>query len=342
MATVLTSLAIQFIGQVIAFAVTVVILFVVSAVANSLIVPLVNFALQLSLNPLSIPVVNQIILWSQVCALILVVFFRTGKGVYEGIFQQAATDYNARFNATQWVIKTVLSIACVVIMPLLCNIIVAFGCKAFADISGLVNSGISENGLTLTFQFREDDWWETLGNLALSEIGAYLIGGLILGAVCLYIVKIVYQILKRQFTLLVVSIASIWVAVKTSSDSADDVIDLLVSMVGLVLITIVQFVFLAVAIGMISQVGGMSALIEVDLTDPQTLYAILMMVAAFGCAGNVPQILERYAFSSGRSGAGNMIVGTAVRSGFAAPSSIGRSVVSTFGGASGTSKKTGK
>lgn len=296
--------------------------------------PVCNFALALSLSPLSIPIVNQLLLWSSICATILVVFFRAGKGIYEGVFQKAANEQQG--SVGQWFVRSVLSVACVALMPLFCNLIIEFGCKAFGDISGLVNEGLKAAGNTdigTQIQFHWNENGSTslidtvLAGLDIDKQGAYLIGTLAVLAVGVIVLTVCYNIFKRQLIVLVVSIASSWVAIKTASDSADDVIDLLVSLFGLMLIQIVQYVFLAVALNFFASFGGASALISADFTDQETLTTCIFFFALFGCAKAVPSVLERYAFSVGRGGSGSMIVGAAVRSGIAMPGKIAGNTV---------------
>lgn len=312
------------IGQVISIG----FLFCIYSFCSTLVQPICELALELALTPLSVPIVNQIILWSQLCALILVVFIRVGKGIYENVFQKAANEETG--SAVQWLFKSLIAVACVAVMPLLCNIIIEFGCKAFSDLTGATSSVISNGNIHLQFVFPEEGFWTTLENSIMATLAIYMGCGVIVIAEVIFICMNVYQIVKRQIVMLVVSIAATWVSIKSATDNTDDVIDVLVSLLGLVLIQVIQWVFLVIALAQISTLDGGGVLFGADLTDKQTLYSIIFSLALMGAALGVPQILERYAFSTGRSGAGNMIVGAAMRTGIAAPRSIGSTTSSVL------------
>ena len=323
------------IGQTISIA----FLFIIYSICSSLVQPVCEIALELALTPLSVPIVNQLILWSQLCALILVVFIRVGKGIYENVFQKAANEETG--SAVQWLFKSLIAVACVAVMPLLCNIIIEFGSKAFSDLTGASNEIISNGAIHLQFDFPEDDFWNALSNSALNTLATSIGCGLLVVGELIFILMNVYQIVKRQIVLMVVSIAATWVSIKSATDNTDDVIDVLVSLLGLVLIQVVQWTFLVIAMKQLTNVDGGGMLFGADLSDKQTLYTIIFCLALMGAALGVPQVLERYAFSTGRSGAGNMVVGAAMRTGIAAPRSIGSSVCSVLGKRGGAFAKSG-
>lgn len=296
-------------------------LYVIFSVAAKFVNPICQICLNLSLQPLSIPIVNQLLLWSQICALVLVIVVRVGKGLYENVFQKAANEETG--SAVQWAFKSLISVAIVAVMPLLCNLIISFGTTAFGDLTGATKTVITDTGsIKLNFEFPEQTFWKDLQDQPVESISVYIGSGFIVLAEIIFIVGNTYQIIKRQMVMYVVSIAATWVSVKGASDSSDDVIDVLVSLLGLVVIQLIQWIFVVIAIVELSKFKGGATLIGADLTDQQTLYSIMFILGLLGCAMGVPQILERYAFSTGRSGAGNMVVGAAIRTAFASPRSI--------------------
>ena len=311
----------------IAMAVTVVFVFIINSLASYLVQPLVNLVLEISLTPLSVPIVSQLILWSQICALFLTMFVRLGKGVWENVLQKGMNKENG--STTQWLFGTMLAVACVALMPVLCDAIISFGQKAFSDFQN--GALLAKDSYKLNFVFPGDEFWDALVDEPIATLGLYIVNSFISLFVMGFNVAIAYSLFKRQFTMLVVSIASAWVSVKAATDSVNEVIDILVSLLGLVLIQVVQFVFYAVAIALLSSTfGDNGGLYNSDLTDAGTLRAIFLCFASMGTALGVPQILERYAFSSGRSGAGNMIVGMGVRSGMASPTKLTKAVTGIF------------
>lgn len=320
-------------AQAVSAGLTIGLLFLIQSVASNLIGPISSFALQLSLTPLSIPIVNQVILWSQLCAVFLVVFISVGKGVIENVFQKAANEETG--SVTRWIFKSVCAIACVAAMPLICNCIIYFGSLAFSDLTGIARDFVGADGFNLGLSFPENSWWESIASLQFQALGIKLASGLLLVFVILFIIMNVYQILKRQIICMVVSIAATWVSIKAATDNTDDVIDVLVSLLGLVLIQLVQWLFLMIALYNLQTLNGGGAFLDADLTDQTTLYTIFFILALMGGALAVPTVMERYAFSTGRSGAGNMIAGAAVRTLFASPRNIATrttSVLSSFKG----------
>ena len=325
---IFASVAASTVGSAVCIGITALLLFVFNAVLSYAIGPITSLALNLTLTPLSVPLVNQIILWSQICALALVIFFRVGKGIVENVFQKAANNNDA--SLVQWTFKTVISISCVALMPLLCNFIISFGNTAFNNLAQTSNSFISSSGINLSFAFPDDDWWSSLYQMPIESLAMYAVGGLLLFAEIVFILSIVYEIVKRQIICLIVSIAATWVSIKSATDNTDDVIDVLVSLFAITLIQVVQYGFFVIAIYNLQTTGSGGNFIGVDLTDPQTLYSVIFVLALLGAAKGVPTILERYAFATGRGGVGNMVVGAAIRKGVPSARGIGNAVSRGF------------
>lgn len=318
------------ISGIVSTALTVAFVFMIMSTICSFVQPLCTLALNLTLDPLSIPIYNQVLLWSQICALILVVFIRVGKGLYENVFQKAANEETG--SAVQWAFKSIIAVICVAVMPLICTIIMKFGSEAFVNLTTVGKNIIGSDGINLGFQFPEDSYWENLAKQPMQTLGITFGSCIFVILEVVFIVMNTYAILKRHIVCYVVSLAATWVSIKSATDNTDDLIDVLVSLLGLVLIQVVQWLFFIIALVQMSKLKGGASLIGADLTDQQTIYTIIFMLAMMGTAIGVPQILERYAFSTGRSGAGNMIVGAAMRTGFAAPRSIGNTASRVLGG----------
>lgn len=330
MASFLTSLA----STILPLGITCLFLFFVTSALGGFVVPLANFALNLSINPHGIGLIGQVIIWSQSCALIIVIFVRIGKGVWENVFQKAANQDTG--SLTQWFVKTILAICCVILMPTICDLIIQFGAKAFSDVQTLVN----QNGaVNLTYDVPLEEFWSNMAQQPVETLAIWFVSGFFVLFEIYFIAKVALDILKRQIIMYVVSIAATWVSIKSATDSSDDVLDVAVSLFGLVIIQIVEFVLFALAIGALNTAGGLGAFIGADLNASGTIGTVLSIAAIMAATLAVPQVLERYAFASGRTGAGNMIVGSAVRTTMVMPQQIGRGVSNVIGSVGKTASK---
>lgn len=290
---------------------TIVIVYLVGALAGNLIGPICNMFINLSVNPLSIPFVNSAILWAELGALVVCIAIRVGRGVYELILNPS--DKSQGFG--EWVVKSVLSIACIVLMPLACTFIAYIGDLMLDAIQG----SVSATGAVVQLNpgNLSEDFINGIADLSLEECAGTLANAVLIIFVIAAIIMVTFQLFKRQIIIYYVTIISTWVAVKSSMDSFDDCVDMLASLVGLVLTQWVQYLAMAVAITMVNSFVGDTAWIELDISvnNGEAITSYIMIFAFLGAALGIPQVMERYAFSAGRSGAGNMIVGAAVRGG---------------------------
>lgn len=291
-------------------AVTIAVVFLVGSLVDNLAAPIVNLFTQISVDPMSIPIVNQVILWSSICAAAACIVIRVFHGVHDVMLQQSKPGDFGR-----WVVKTVLSIACIAFMPLFCNLIISVGTSMFTDVQSAVSA---TNAVQLADQPLSKEWLEGVADTSssLDTAAGALANSVLVVMVLAAIVVVVYQLFKRQIMLLYVTAISSWVAVKASMDSFDDVVDLLCSLFGLVVTQWVQYLAMAIAISMVNSFMGDVSWVAVDITADGAVQGYVLVLAFLGAALGVPQVIERYAFAAGRSGAGNMIVGMAVRGGF--------------------------
>lgn len=311
-------------SQIIAGVTTVAWAFIVGSIAYFLVGKLSNIFLNLAVDPLAIPMVNQVILWASLGALAVCLIIRVARGVYELVLNPS--DKSPTF--AEWCTKTVLSVAAVVLMPLLCNVVIHVGTLMFNDVTGLVGSSgiVALNPGEIT-----DDWLTGLYNEGFSVLGGTLVNCILVILISGATLIVIYQLLKRQIIIYYVTIISSWVAVKASMDSFDDVVDLIVNLFGMVVIQWVQYLTLAIAIIMLNNLMGEGAWVSVDIGSEEAIQSYIAVLAFVGAALGIPNVLERYAFSAGRTGAGAMIAGAAVRGGFSSFGKVGRAAGSLAG-----------
>lgn len=305
------------IGTAVTLIVALVLIAIVGACVDMICIPVINLFLNITLDPLTIPIVNQVILWSVLAALAIALIVRVVKGVNELIINPT----NSSVTVGEWIYKSILTVILVAIMPLLCTMIINLGTMMFTDVQGAVTAS---GTVTIQAEAIDDEW---MNGLAEADFGVVLgtIANSIL--VCLVVaaaIMVVYQLFKRQFIMLVVSIVATWVSAKAAADSFDDYADVLVSLLALCITQWIQYLFFAIAVVLVNNfIGGVSWL-QVDLTSEGAIASYILVLAALGTALAIPAIMERYSFSSGRTGAGNLIVGMAVRGGFRSIGSVAR------------------
>lgn len=321
----------SWIVAVVSAAVTVLVAFLVGALVDNLALPIVELFTNLAVDPLSVPIVNQVILWTSLCAATVCALVRVLRGMRIYLEQDGRPGEFGR-----WAVKTVLSVACVAMMPLFCNIIVKLGSLMFKD----VQEGVLATGaVTISSQPMSNEFLEGLADLAstgdVASIGGTLANCVLVVLVLAAIVMVTYQLFKRQVILLFVTAISCWVAVKSSMDSSDDVVDMLVSMFGLVVTQWLQYMAMAIGIAMLNAFLGDVSWIAVDITADGAIQSYILVLAFLGAALAIPQVVERYAFSAGRGGAGNMVVGMMVRGGIGSIGKAGRAAGGLAGKAGG-------
>lgn len=310
--------------QIVSVGATVLFAFFIGSVVDSLICPVVNIFEQLAVDPLSIPIVNQVIIWASLGGLAVCLIIRIVRGVYELVINPS--DKSPTF--AEWCVKTVLSIGAVALMPLFCNLVIQVGSYMLGD----VQSTIQGTGVVkIEPSPMANEFFDTLVDADIAELGGTIANCVMIVFVTCAIIMTVYQLLKRQIIIYYVTILSSWIAVKAAMDSFDDVVDLLVSLFGLVVTQWVQYLAMAIAIVQVNNLTGETSWVAIAL-DESSIRNYMLVLAYLGAALGIPAVLERYAFASGRSGAGNMIVGMAVRGGFGSFGKVGRAAGSIAGG----------
>lgn len=283
--------------------------FAVWSIVVELAVPTLEFVIAFSVQPLSIPYVSEVILWSQSCALLVAVIVRIVKGINENILGRGGDRHEG---LGEWFFKSIIAIAGVALMPLFCSMIVQVGSWMYADVQG----GISMDSITTSFSTVTESDVEGVVGMGTAMLAHVFVNSLLVLIAVGTCIKIAYDLLKRQIIMLVVSVTATWVSVKAATDSADEYFDLLVSLFGLCLTQWVQYLFLMVALSMFADMADASVgWLNMDLSTVEAIRSALFTLAAFGAATAVPAVIERYAFSTGRGGMGGMLVGMALRGG---------------------------
>lgn len=298
--------------------------FIVWAVIMVLLEPLLGFVITFSVQPLTIPVVSEAILYSQACALVVAVIVRIVKGVYEVGLGRGGERHES---FGEWLFKSILAIAGVALMPVFCNMVVQVCSWLYADIQG----GIALESITRSFATVTAEDVESVFNLSTAGLAMTFVNTVITLIAAGACVKVAYELLKRQIVMLIVSVTATWVSVKAAMDSADDYLDILVSLFGLGLTQWVQYLFLAVALSMFADMTD-SGWLFMSLDSADTVKSALFTLAAFGGAMAVPAVIERYAFSTGRGGMGGMLVGMGLRGGIRGAGSLAGSVANAVTG----------
>ena len=307
-------------AQLIAAGVVFAVAFVAWSVITVLLEPLLGFVINFSVQPLTIPFVSEAILYSQACALVVAVIVRIVKGVYEVGLGRGGERHES---FGEWLFKSILAIAGVALMPVFCNMVVQVCSWMYADIQG----GIELESITRSFATVTEADVEGVFNLGTSVLASILVNVIITMIAAGACVKVSYELLKRQVVMLVVSVTATWVSVKAAMDSADDYLDLLVSLFGLGLTQWVQYLFLAVALSMFADMTD-SGWLFMSLHTSEAIRSALFSLAAFGGAMAVPAVIERYAFSTGRGGMGGMLVGMGLRGGLRGAGTLAKGVAS--------------
>lgn len=306
-------------GTGVSVVVAIVFVFAIGSIVDLVAVPVINLFINLSVEPLSIPLVNQAILWAQLGALAVAIAIRVGKGIYEIVLH----PYGGQVSLAEWITKSILTIALVGIMPVFCSMIINVGTMMFTDIQGAV---VSTGHVTIQSNPLVEEFINGLANGSFTQVMGAFANSFLVCLVVAAAIMVVYQMFKREVIMLVVSVAATWVSVKAASESYDDYVDVLVSLFALCLTQWIQYLFFAVAIVMVNNfIGGVSWM-EVDIAADGAIQSYILVLAFLGGAMAVPSILERYAFNSGRSGVGNLVVGMAVRGGISSVGNAARGV----------------
>lgn len=304
--------------------VTSVFMFLIGSAAQKFVTPMVNAAIGIATEPMSIPVVSQVILWGQLCALVIVACIRVGKGVYEFILAKGE-ERSESFGG--WIARSLLAVAGVALMPVFCNMVIAVGHMALSEVQAVGSGNVS-----LTCNGLSEDVMASLAEAPMDTLSTYVASSIFALLLCALCAMVAYQLLKREYVLLEVCVMATWVSIKAGMDRTDDYVDLLTSLFALCITQWTQYLFFLVAVATVGSVSGDANWVALSNWD-EVLPSIVMVLASMGAALAVPSVLERYAFSSGRGGAGTLIVATALRGGFRGLGNVGRTIGGALGAA---------
>lgn len=316
--------------------IVIVVVCVVGGFGTTVVSPVVSFMVTLSVEPLNIPIVNQVIVWGQLCAAVIVIVVCIVKGLYGGALARGGERHDS---FGEWALRTALAIAGVAMMPVFCNMVIALGTYMMNDVQGAGGST-----QLLEMPGVSGEWLDALSGEPLEVLFQYLASGLLVAVVVGACVKGSYDMLKREAVLLVVCVVSPWVSVKGAMQDSDSYLDLLVSLLALCITQWVQYVFVLVGVSMFSDFvsrapDGASNWFAVSFFSAESIMGTMMVLAILGAALAVPSVIERYAFSSGRGGAGAMVIGMVMRGGLRgigrAPQMIGNALAGAAAGATG-------
>lgn len=262
---------------------------------------------------MTIPVVNSVILWGQVTSVVIAAAVR----VFAGIKTVLMADGSDRpVSLGEYIFKSVAGIALVGLMPVFCSLVMRFGEIMLGDVMGLASTS------SLSLSSDEQMLWDFFdGENPFQQIGNALCNGVIVFAGCVMCVKCLYELMKRQGQMLVVSAVAPWVGIAAATETDSQTYwEYLRSLFGMCVIQWAQWLFMIIALEMMTQLLGGdadiygAAFLNPADPNPEQFRNAVLMLAMFGVALSVPGLLDRWAFSASASNAGTAIVATVIRS----------------------------
>lgn len=330
-AALLGSLAASAVAAAVTCVITVVMVFVLGTMATMLVAPTINAFGDWASNWMTIPVVNNVILWGQVISVTIAAAVRVWVGIRTVMMADGGPNPPS---LGEYVFKSIGAIALVGLMPILCSLVISFGQMMMRDVLGLAGPG------TLTLQAHPehlfalaDDPENGMALIANSLVCCLMV--LIAGVMC---VKVLYELLKRQAQMLIISAVAPWVGITAAVDGDATYWEYLRSLFGMCVVQWCQYLFMVISLQMLEQfIGGDVELYELVLINPldpgdlDGFAMALVCLAMFGATLSVPGLLDRWTFGSSSTNAGNMVVGLLARKGGAAAGGVGRSVEKAAG-----------
>lgn len=266
-------------------------------------------------NWITIPIVNQVILWGEAIAIVLVIAIRIGVGISQGIL----TD---EVKAPEYLFKSVGSVVLIGLMPVFCNLVIVGGQTMMQDVLGICGTSqrfVDKIEIDYLGVFTKD-----LFNLVTQpsgEVITVLVNNLV-GAVVLIMMLIVFfELMKRQIEMLVISVAAPFVGIKVATEnSSGDYWGYLTNLFGMCVVQWIQTLFLSIGmqvytIWMKAAQGNnlFTGLIVPSGVNSSTWYVMAIMIAILLAAINVPSLLDHWTFSgSGSTSITNLFVRSAM------------------------------
>jgi hypothetical protein len=239
-------------------------------------------------------ILNLVTLYIQAVALVIVVALRIALGIKDGVFANGG-DPETGESTGSWLFKSLASIALVCMMPTLFRYVAGFSLSLGQDIASF-GAGTNFEG------FISDVIVANFASALLPfGVGAVpVLYGLILGIITMYyIVVIVFQALKRQIQLVILSLIAPLVAVASGTKDSSTVANLMKESVAIGLVSGIQLLLLGIIIST-SRIDFVAS----ALTSPggEAFIAPLILVAMLGALKNAPRWIERYTETVSMSG----------------------------------------
>lgn len=260
-------------------------------------------------NWISIPIVNQVILWGEAIAIVLVIAIRIGVGISQGIL----TD---EVKAPEYLFKSVGSVVLIGLMPVFCNLVIVAGQTMMQDVLGVCGTSkrFVENLDLNCLEVFSKDVFNTLTDMS-GEVFTIVVNNIV-GTIALVLMLIVFfELMKRQVEMLVISVAAPFVGIKVATEnSSGDYWGYLTNLFGMCIVQWVQTLFLSIGMQVYTIWSTMSAGYNLLPADPAASgatawYTIAIMIAILLAAINVPSLLDRWTFSgSGTTSITNLFV----------------------------------
>jgi hypothetical protein len=226
---------------------------------------------------------NMVTLYIQAIALGIVVVMRVVIGLKDGIFANGG-DPTTGETTGQWLFKSLSSVALICAMPMLFKWVAGFSLSIGTDLNSL--------GQVSNFDtFIQDNIITSITSVISKPVG--LLYAVIVTIVILYyVVVIVFQMLKRQIQIILLSIIAPLVAISSGTKNTSDITSLFKEAVSIGLVTGIQWLLLGTAI-------GSGALLANALKVGQTnivagLLFPLVFIALLGAIKKVPEWVEQY------------------------------------------------
>ena len=264
-------------------------------------------------NWIEIPGLSVFILWGQAIAVVAAIAIRAGVGIRDMLMSSGG---EARMGLGEYVFKSVVSIALVGLMPTLCSLVIWFGQRMAADVVGPTVMTLDNLQMTVDVDKVIESITTNDPTSALALLCYVILDFVAFG----FVVTIVYQLLKRQFQMLFLSVAAPWIGIKAATETDSSTYwEFLQSLFGMCVVQWLQYLGMIVGLSMISSTIGMSFDIQGVSLGSATFINMILVIAAFGAALGIPALVDRWTFSAPGAHSGSMLIGMAVRRGLSGP-----------------------
>lgn len=278
---------------------------------SSVVVPFIQAFGPWLTNWIEIPGLSIFILWGQAIAVVAAIAIRAGVGIRDMLL---ASGGEARTGLGEYVFKSVVSIALVGLMPTFCSMVMWFGQRMMSDVFGAV----SLNSFTLTFGV--DAVVQSILDGDLTAPLVFLCYIVLCFIAFGFVITSIYQLMKRQFQMLFVSVAAPWIGIKAATESDSSTYwEFLQSLFGMCVVQWLQYIGLIVGLNMMSATIGSSLDINSIDMGSASFTNLFLVLAEFGAALGIPALVDRWTFSAPGAQSGSVLMGMIIRKGLAGP-----------------------